>query len=172
MLTIRLQRHGRKGHAQFRVVVQDGKLSPASGRIIANVGHYNPHTKEAVVDKTKIEGYLKNGAQPSDRVVRILKAEKVALPAWVTTHERPERTIRNPEKLRANQPAKPVEEAPAEAPVAVEAPAEEPAAADEPVVDEAPVVEEPAVEETLAAETAPVEEAPVEDKPADAPADK
>lgn len=104
MLVIRLQRTGRKGHAQFRVVVQDSRRTPTSGRIVALLGSYNPHTKTAVLDKEKAALYLSNGAQPSDRVVRLLQAEKVALPAWVKLPTTKEGKLRNADKLRKNQP--------------------------------------------------------------------
>lgn len=120
MLVIRLQRTGRKGHAQFRVVVQDSRRTPTSGRVVALLGSYNPHTKEAILNKELAAKYLSNGAQPSDRVVRLLQAEKVALPQWVKIAAPKSGTIRNLDKLRRNQPA---EEAPAEE--VVEAPAEE-----------------------------------------------
>ena len=134
MLSIRLQRTGRKGHALYRVVVQDSRLSPTSGRFVARLGHYDPHTKTAVLDKEKATTYLSNGAQPSDRVVRLFKAEKIDLPSWVKEPTQKKRAIKNPEKLRRNQPKEetPAEEAaPAaeaevtEAPEAAEAPAEE-----------------------------------------------
>lgn len=115
MLVIRLQRTGRKGHAQFRVVVQDSRRTPSSGRVVALLGSYNPHTKEVNLNKELASKYLGNGAQPSDRVVRLLQAEKVALPAWVKVAAPKEGKLRNPEKLRRNQPK---EEAPAEEPVA------------------------------------------------------
>ena len=117
MLVIRLQRTGRKGHAQFRVVVQDSRRTPTSGRIVALLGSYNPHTKTAVLDKEKAALYLSNGAQPSDRVVRLLQAEKVALPTWVKLPTSKEGKLRNADKLRKNQPNEepaPEAEAPAE----------------------------------------------------------
>lgn len=127
MLTIRMQRTGRKGLASFRVVVQDSRFSPNSGRVVAQLGHYNPHTKEVVLDKEKTSEYLTNGAQPSPRVVRILEGEKVKLPSWVEkTDKSKKRSIRNPEKLRKNRPAEepaPVEEAVAPASETEEAPA-------------------------------------------------
>lgn len=104
MLSIRLQRTGRKGHAQYRVVVQESRLSPTSGKFVAHLGHYNPHTKTSAVDKEKAEFYLKNGAQPSDRVVRLFSAEKIKLPEWVSKPADKKRQLRNPEKLRKNQP--------------------------------------------------------------------
>lgn len=107
MLAIRMQRTGRKGHAQFRVVVQDARLTPTSGRVVAQLGSYNPHTKAATLDKEKAAFYLTNGARPSDRVARLLQKEGVDLPKWVAILADKERSIRNPEKLRKNQPAEP-----------------------------------------------------------------
>lgn len=105
MLTIRMQRTGRKGYASFRVVVQDSRFSPSSGRVVAKIGHYNPHTKEVVLDKVAAAEYLQNGAQPSPRVTKLLVLEKVQLPDWVKQAElNKTKKIRNPEKLRKNQP--------------------------------------------------------------------
>lgn len=143
MLTIRLQRTGRAGHAQFRVVVQDSRTAPSSGKVVASLGSYNPHTKQVTLDKEKAEKFLANGAQPSDRVVRLLVAEKVKLPEWVVKPANKEKSIRNADKLRRNQPA-PVEE-PVEEPVAAEEAPEAPAAeeaTEAPVAEEAPASEE------------------------------
>lgn len=119
MLAIRLQRIGRKGAPAYRVAVQEAQRHPSSGRVVAYVGSYNPHSKAVKIDAEKVSFYLKNGAQPTPRVVRLLAAEKIELPAWVKqAGADKKRAIRNPEKLRKNQPK---EEAPAEA----EAPAEE-----------------------------------------------
>lgn len=104
MLSIRLQRTGRKGHAQYRVVVQESRLSPTSGKFVAHLGHYNPHTKTSVINKEKADFYLKNGAQPSDRIVKLFSAEKIKLPSWVSNPADKKRQLRNPEKLRKNQP--------------------------------------------------------------------
>lgn len=122
MLAIRLQRTGRKGSPAYRVVVQDSRKHPSSGKIAASIGSYNPHDKTSSIDADKAEFYLKNGAQPTTRVVNLLKEHKVSLPAWVEAHDaKKNAAIRNPEKLRRNRPAEeaadPVEaaEAPAEA---------------------------------------------------------
>lgn len=105
MLAIRMQRTGRKGHAQFRVVVQDSRLTPTSGRVVAQLGSYNPHSKTTTLDKEKASFYLGNGARPSDRVALLLQREGVVLPDWVSVTAQSKKGIRNPEKLRKNQPA-------------------------------------------------------------------
>ncbi len=128
MLAIRMQRVGRTGYAQYRIIVQESQRSPKSGRVVANLGHYNPHSKETTLDKEQAEHFVKNGARPSDSVIRILKAQGVKLPDWVKPQKTEvTRSTKNPDKLRKNQPK---EEAPAE-PEAEAEPAEESAPAEE-----------------------------------------
>jgi small subunit ribosomal protein S16 len=114
MLAIRLQRTGRKGHAMFRVVVQDSRRTPTSGKVVALLGTYDPHSKAVTLDGEKAGFYLTNGAQPSPRAALLLKNEGVKLPEWVATSDKKTGAIRHPEKLRRNQPK---EEAVAETPV-------------------------------------------------------
>jgi small subunit ribosomal protein S16 len=131
MLAIRLQRQGRKGHPVYRLVVQESQVTPTSGRVVAYVGTYNPHTKENNLKIEEIEKYLSNGAQPSPRVVKLLIENKAKLPKWV---EKPankkQGKVRFADKLRRNRPAEevvevaPAETAPEDAPVEAETPAE------------------------------------------------
>jgi small subunit ribosomal protein S16 len=118
MLSIRMQRLGRKGHPTYRVVVQDSRQTPDSGKVVASLGSYDPHSKTTTLVKEKAEFYLKNGAQPSDRVARLFKSEGVTLPEWVKEPTERTRGLRNPEKLRKNQPATPEEEVAPEEPAA------------------------------------------------------
>jgi len=152
MLAIRLQRLGRKAYPVYRLAVQESRRHPSSGRVVAYVGNYNPHTKEVKIDKELVEKYLNNGAQPSDRVAKLLKDNGIKLPKWVKQLTKKERGIRNPEKLRKNRPAEPevkTEEVPT--PAAEESVAEAPA--------EEPVTETPAEESPEPAEeTKPAEE--------------
>ena len=83
MLVIRLQRTGRSGISHFRVIVQEKRFSPVSGKVLAIVGSYDPHSKQATLDTAAIKKYLADGAQPSDRLKKIFKAEKVSVPGWV-----------------------------------------------------------------------------------------
>ena len=50
MLAIRLQRLGRKAYPVYRLAVQEAQRHPSSGRVVAYVGNYNPHTKEAHIN--------------------------------------------------------------------------------------------------------------------------
>lgn len=117
MLTIRMQRTGRSGSAMFRVIVQEARRTPTSGKIVALLGSYDPHAKTVALDKKKAAFYLEHGAQPSGRIASLLSAEGVKLPEWVSLNQKKQGKLRNPEKLRRNQPkaaAAPVE--PAETP--------------------------------------------------------
>jgi small subunit ribosomal protein S16 len=118
MLAIRLQRNGRKALPLYMIVVQEAQRHPLSGRIVAQVGSYNPHTKATTLDKEAAQKYLDNGAQPSTRVARILEANGVKMPKWYKKAAEKHAAIKNMEKLRKNQPKEeeaPAEEAPAEA---------------------------------------------------------
>ncbi len=115
MLAIRLQRVGRKAYPVYRVAVQESQRHPSSGRVVAYVGSYNPHTKEANIQVEAAQKYLDNGAQPTPRVVKLLKDAGVKLPKWVKEADvSKQKAIRNPEKLRKNQPKEEVVEEVAE----------------------------------------------------------
>lgn len=115
MLAIRLQRLGRKAYPTYRLAVQESQRHPSSGRVVAYVGSYNPHTKQANVQVELAQKYLDNGAQPTPRVVKILADAGVKLPKWVVKASTDKtKAIRNPDKLRKNQPKEEVVEAPAE----------------------------------------------------------
>ena len=118
MLAIRMQRNGRSHYPTYRIVVQEAQRHPLSGRVVAEVGNYNPATKALTLDKAAVEKYLKNGAQPSSRVAFILKKNGVKLPSWVKLAPKKSVKAKHADKLRKNQP----KEAPAEA---AEVPAEE-----------------------------------------------
>ena len=117
MLAIRMQRTGRKGHAMFRVVVQDSRRTPTSGKFVAQLGSYDPHAKVMSLKKDRAQFYLDHGAQPSDRVIRLFEQEGIKLPNWVQKGETKKGAIRNPEKLRKNRSAETVTEPAVEAPV-------------------------------------------------------
>ena len=136
MLAIRMQRNGRTHYPTYRIIVQEAQRHPLSGRVVAEVGNYNPATKALTLDKEAVEKYLKNGAQPSSRVALILSKNKIKLPDWVKLAPKKSVKAKHADKLRKNQPK---EETPA--------PAEEPAAE---VPAEAPATEEPATDASTA----------------------
>ena len=71
---IRLKRMGKKKTPSYRVVVADAR-SPRDGRIIENLGWYNPLVEPSAikVDEEKVLRWLKNGAQPTESVAQLLK---------------------------------------------------------------------------------------------------
>jgi small subunit ribosomal protein S16 len=70
---LRLQRHGRKAHPYFHIVVADAR-SPRDGKFIERIGFYNPNTNPATIelDTEKAYEWLVKGAQPTDTVNAIL----------------------------------------------------------------------------------------------------
>jgi small subunit ribosomal protein S16 len=71
---IRLKRVGKKKAPSYRVVVADSR-SPRDGRIIENLGWYNPRVEPSAIqiDAEKALSWLKEGAQPTDSVTSLLK---------------------------------------------------------------------------------------------------
>jgi small subunit ribosomal protein S16 len=71
---IRLKRTGMKKAPSYRIVVADSR-SPRDGRIIENIGWYNPRVEPSAINinEEKALNWLKNGAQPTDSVNILLK---------------------------------------------------------------------------------------------------
>ena len=184
MLKIRLTRGGAKKRPYYSIVVADSH-SPRDGRFIERVGTYNPLLKKDDPNRVNLklealEGWLKKGAQPTDRVARFLAAEglvkwqhgnnpnkgKPGKKAEERVTERAERAA----ALAAAPPPAPEEVVEAVAEEPVEAAAETPveaAAAPEAEVEPATPAEEPAVVEATAEEAAPTEEPPAEEAQAE-----
>ena len=55
MLAIRMQRNGRTHLPVYRIIVQESQRHPLSGRVVAEVGSFDPITKKTVLNKEKIE---------------------------------------------------------------------------------------------------------------------
>jgi small subunit ribosomal protein S16 len=71
---IRLRRMGAKKAPFYRIVVADSRY-PRDGRFIEEIGTYNPLTDPAEIniDAEKVQKWIKNGAQPTDIVRKLLK---------------------------------------------------------------------------------------------------
>jgi small subunit ribosomal protein S16 len=79
MLAIRLARFGAKKKPTYRVVVID-KERARNSRSVEVVGFYNPisNPKEVKLDHDRINHWIKNGAQPSETVSRLIKTNPAA----------------------------------------------------------------------------------------------
>ena len=71
---IRLRRLGYKKHPVYRVVVADSR-NARDGKVIDEIGTYDPNQEPSVfkVDEEATKNWLKNGAQPTETVARLLK---------------------------------------------------------------------------------------------------
>ena len=79
MVRIRLWRAGKKNRPSYRVVVIDGRTR-RDGRVIENVGFYDPLTRPATVklEEKRIREWVAKGAQMSDSVRSLLKQSEAA----------------------------------------------------------------------------------------------
>ena len=147
-LKIRLSRGGSKKRPFYRIVVAEAS-APRDGRYVERVGHYNPmvakdNDQRLVVNAERITHWLGLGAQPTERVQKLLSTVSLAEP--VKMREQPKKAA--PGKKRAEREAEAAEAAAAAA--------------------EAAEAEAAAAAEAAEAAAAPAEEAPAE---TDAPAE-
>lgn len=85
---IRLRRTGARKQPTYRFVVADAR-APRDGRFFEIVGHYNPRRDpvEIIVDEEKVKKWLRDGAQPSDTVARLLATKGLVDPSKVKKHK-------------------------------------------------------------------------------------
>ena len=173
---MRLARGGSKKRPFYRIVIADER-APRDGNFIEKIGNFNPmvpkdHKERVVISKERAEHWLKVGAQPTDRVQRIL-AELGMMDAPKIT----EKTKKHLPKAKAQERTKAKEEAAVKAEEdakaaaeAAKAEAEKPAAEEQPQAEAAPEApaepEATAAEEQPQAEAAPEAEAVAEETPA------
>lgn len=74
MLKIRLSRVGRKHVAKYRVVLTEHRQSAKHG-FIKVLGSYDPHTKALEMDMDAANSYIKNGAQYSETLAKIVASQ-------------------------------------------------------------------------------------------------
>ena len=74
MVKIRLQRAGKKKAPFYHIVIADSK-SPRDGKIIEQIGTYDPMSEPSVLnlDNEKVEKWIKNGAKPTETVKRLIE---------------------------------------------------------------------------------------------------
>jgi small subunit ribosomal protein S16 len=120
-------RMGKKKQPTYRVVAADTR-SPRNGRFIEIIGTYEPRHDPSLIkiDNERAVHWLRHGAQPTERVAKILKISG----AWTDfTGEAVEAVVPGPvTKKSAKQQAREAEAAAAAAAPPVETPAEAPAA--------------------------------------------
>jgi small subunit ribosomal protein S16 len=77
-----LRRTGAKKQPAYRVVVAES-TSPRDGTFIENLGHYNPLTTPTtfVVKEDRVRDWLQRGAQPTERVARLLSSRGITTTA-------------------------------------------------------------------------------------------
>lgn len=141
---MRLSRGGAKKQPYYRIVVAD-KRAPRDGKYIERVGTFNPmlpkeNTERLNLKTERIQAWLKEGVQPSERVQKLLATQGIMdAPSY---EGKPAKARKNAEKktrteLKAKADAEAKAQAEEEAKAAEEAPAEEAAAEEAPAEAEA-----------------------------------
>jgi small subunit ribosomal protein S16 len=72
MLKIRLKRIGRKKKPFYRIVVMEN-LSRRDGKSVAELGFYDPYTKNIKINTVDLHKYINNGAYPTDTVRHLVR---------------------------------------------------------------------------------------------------
>jgi small subunit ribosomal protein S16 len=88
---VRLTRVGSKKNPIWRVVVSDQR-SPRDGRFIETIGHYNPQTEPStiVIDEERLQHWVSRGAQPTNTVKQLVRAQAKGAPATAVAEPEPE----------------------------------------------------------------------------------
>ena len=157
MVVIRLARQGRNKYPIYRIVAAESARA-ATGKFLAVLGHYNPHTKELTIQHEETLRYIGNGAQPSNSVIKLLQRDKVTLPAWAKLEKKNKAPKKEP-VVKEEKPAVEAEVAEAAAPTETEVANDETVA--EVAAEQAEAIEESAPE-VAATDTAAGEEAEAE----------
>ncbi|QCZ36961.1 30S ribosomal protein S16 [Mycoplasma nasistruthionis] len=76
MVKIRLKRMGDKFRPVYKIVAADAR-APRDGKFIEALGHYNPLSKEFVLNKELTSKWLKEGAQPTQTVANLFRTHKL-----------------------------------------------------------------------------------------------
>jgi small subunit ribosomal protein S16 len=102
---VRLTRVGSKKNPIWRVVVADQR-SPRDGRFIETIGHYNPQTEPStiVIDEERLQHWIARGAQPTNTVKQLARAQSKGVPAAAAAEPAPA-----PEPEPEPEPAAPAE---------------------------------------------------------------
>ena len=125
---IRMKKMGRTHRPFFRVCAMDQR-SPRDGRVIEELGTYDPMCPETdarvTLKKDRVDYWLSVGAQPSDNVATLIKKYGTDGSHLEAQEAALERLSKRKEYTPAPEPAKPKKEKKTEEPKAEEAPAEE-----------------------------------------------
>ncbi|MDP4007101.1 MAG: 30S ribosomal protein S16 [bacterium] len=120
MLTIRLQRKGKKNQPFFKIIVTEEKRSSTGGRFVEELGFYNPLTKERSLKGDRAKYWMSVGAKPSDTVYNMLVTESIIEGKKRPQHKKSKKKqLIEPERPEAEAAPQPkADQPPAEAPVA------------------------------------------------------
>lgn len=106
MLRIRLRRTGRRNRPTYRIVVAEHS-APLSGKVVEQLGHFDPRTKVIGLTPDRVMHWLSVGARPSNRVAKLLTSQGVKHPHIVVV-QRASRAPKRSEDAASPDVKKPI----------------------------------------------------------------
>jgi small subunit ribosomal protein S16 len=120
MLTIRLQRTGKKNQADFRIVVAE-KEAPVNKKVTEIIGSYNPRSKKFIVKEERTKYWIAQRVEMSPTVHNLFVTNKLVEGAKVRAFNTPKKLA---EPVKEEAKPTPAVDLSAEASAKVETPAE------------------------------------------------
>lgn len=115
MLMIKLSKVGKTNKKVFRLIISEKSRDPF-GRVLENLGSYNPYTKELQAKEDRIKHWLERGAQMTATVNNLLVGKNVISGEKVTASKPGKKSEKRLAQIKAKEEKKTSKEA-AEAPV-------------------------------------------------------
>jgi small subunit ribosomal protein S16 len=116
MLKIKLKPTGKIHQRSFRIVISPDR-SKSDGKFIDDIGFYTPQTKTLQIDKVKMAQWIKNGAQLTEGVDKLLNPDKYPRKKKAKNVEKTEKIIQKKEESKAEEKVETTETVPHSEPV-------------------------------------------------------
>jgi ribosomal protein S16 len=98
MLKIKLFPKGKKHQRTFRIVVAEAR-SKFDGKVVADLGFFTPQTKTVQIDQEQLQKWIKNGAQVTLGVDKLLNPDKHVRPAKI----KPPKVVKPVEEVKTEE---------------------------------------------------------------------
>lgn len=105
MLMIKLSKVGKINKKVFRIIISEKSRDPF-GRVLENLGSYNPHTKELLVKEDRIKHWISNGAQMTPTINNLLVGKNIIEGKKVTASKPGKKSQKKQDQAKVKQDKK------------------------------------------------------------------
>lgn len=102
---IKLSKVGKINKKVFRIIISEKSRDPF-GRVLENLGSYNPHTKELVIKEDRVKHWISNGAQMTATVNNLLVGKKIVEGKKVTASKPGQKSQKKQDQAKVKQDKK------------------------------------------------------------------